>query len=536
MRIELTEEAQPGPGQTWLVDSLPIALQLVEDGTDGGRVVVRGEFARSGQATENKRIYPESLWEREVRRLAPMMTEKKLFGELDHPNDGRTQLTRVSHIVTGMSITDSGHVMGEAEVLDTARGKDLKAMLKAGCKVGVSSRGYGSTRTNDKGEEVVQEDYNLVTFDFVAEPADSTAYPDVFSEDKETGMGTQAQREDDQAKAKAFAAKVEQEAQAQAGAEDLKRQFEQDILANLGKLSAEQREKIKSEMMSDPAVAGAKDVVEKIIGLLKPFLSEKCEGEDGDDEEGGEEIESLRKQVKEQELKLAEAHQEIEQLSGLAREAGYKFYLERALSENPDRPLVMKLIGDLKQYENADALKSKLEGILGEMKARREEEAARQAEVEQREEEIRKAAEAERSRSQQVESELKDNVNKLTEALEKALEANKVMGLQLYAEQRLAGHPQKKTIMRLVEAAGAETKDQVEEIIAENREVPRDTDDLESIRARVRRVTQGGRGSTPAEEETPRPAARRALQEDNYNGLGVDISTLQQLSGMRRDN
>jgi hypothetical protein len=531
-QIELTEDAKPGPGQKWLVDSLPIALQLVEDGTSGGRVIVRGEFARSGAATENKRVYPESLWEREIQRLSPAMQERKLYGELDHPNDGRTQLSRVSHVVTGMQLADNGDVMGEAEVLDTARGKDLKALLQAGCKVGVSSRGYGSTRTNDKGEEVVQEDYNLVTFDFVAEPADSTAYPDVYSEDKETGMGTQAQREDDQAKAKAFAAKVEQEAQAQSGADDLRAQFESDIIANLGKLSAEAREKIKAELESDPRVAGAKEAVERIVSVLKPFMRTE---QDGDDEEGDERdarIADLENKIKEQELQIKEGQQEIASLSKLAREAGYKFYLERSLRENPDRDLVMKLVGDLAQYENAEALKNKVGGILGEMKARQEAEAARQAEIEQREEELRRVAEQERSRSKEIESGLKEDVTKLTEALEKALEANKVMGLQLYAEQRLNGHPQKKNILRLVEATGVGSKEEVDQIIEEHRIPDRDPDDLEAVRARARQATQGARSATtPTEEETPRPAPRRTIQED-YNGLGVGLDALKHLSGM----
>ena len=112
----LTEDAiKLKPGQEWISDALPIMLQLVEDGTDGGKVVVRGEFARSGLATENKRVYPRELWEREISKLEQSMSERKMFGELDHPNDGRTSLQRVSHIVTGMQIGDNGIVMGEAE-------------------------------------------------------------------------------------------------------------------------------------------------------------------------------------------------------------------------------------------------------------------------------------------------------------------------------------------------------------------------------------------------------------------------------------
>jgi len=525
MKIELTEDARPGPGQEWLCDSLPITVQLVEDGADGGRLVVRGEFARSGVATENKRVYPETLWEREIKRLSPQMREKKLFGELDHPNDGRTQLARVSHVVTGLEAADSGHIVGEAEVLGTARGNDLRAMLQAGCKVGVSSRGYGSTRTNSKGEEVVQEDYNLVTFDFVAEPADNTAYPDVFSEDKEKGMGIQAQKQQDQAKAKAFAARVEQEAAArEAGStgDDMQKKFENDIISNLGKLSAEAREKIKADLMADPEVGGSLEAIEQIKRALSPFLTQ---------EDADERTARLERTVKEQELKLKESEQQIERLSSLAREAGYKYFLERTLQDNPDKALVLKLVGDLAQYETADALKDALHGILDEIKERQEQEAARQAEHQAREEEAERRAQQERARAQEVETGLKEDVTKLTDALEKALQANKNLGLQLYAERRLEAHPQKKTIRKLIESTGLTSKDEVDEIIEDHRIPERDSDDLAAIRARVRSVTQGGRSTTPEQEETPPPAARR-LEESDYNGLGVDLSTLKTLSGM----
>jgi hypothetical protein len=97
-------------------------------------------------------------------------------------------LNRVAHIVTKLWLED-GKVFGEAEILDTDPGRNLQALLKAGCKVGVSSRGYGSTKPNDKGEDVVQEDYKLVTFDFVAEPA-AGAFPAVFFEWKGQKLDT----------------------------------------------------------------------------------------------------------------------------------------------------------------------------------------------------------------------------------------------------------------------------------------------------------------------------------------------------------
>lgn len=529
---QIIEAYQPKPGQKLLVDSMPISLSLVEDGMDGGKLVVRGEFARSDVPTENKRVYPRSLWEREINRLTSAMNERKLFGELDHPNDGRTQLQRASHIVTGMNVNEDGTILGEAEVLDTARGRDLKAMLSAGCKVGVSSRGYGSTRTNDKGEEVVQEDYNLVTYDFVAEPADATAYPDVFSEQKESKMGSEAQKEADQEKAKQFAAAVE--AGAGGTSEDQAKQFEADILANLGKLSAEAREKIRAEMLSDPGVGRAKEAVEQIKDILRPFVLP----EDAQSvvKAKDEEIGRLHTALKERDLKLKEATQQIENLAGLAREAGFKFYLERSLQGNPDKAVIVQTLGDLSQFEDADALKAKVNEIIGTFSKRREEEAKAKAAAEAREKERQEALKAEQQRSYQTEQQLKDEVMKLSEALEKSLEANKQTAVQLYTERRIATHPKRSELGVLIERVQPKTKEEVEALIEEHSRLEEagqssDPDQLEAVRSRVRQHTHGGKGSTPIEEETPSPS-RRVVED--YNGLGVDLGTLKELSGIRR--
>lgn len=530
-RKNILEKAiQLKPGQKMLCDALPIRLQLVEDGTAGGKIVVRGEFARSGAATENKRVYPRELWEREIQKLSASMAEKKMFGELDHPNDGRTSLQRVSHVVTAMAIEDNGVVMGEAEVLDTARGLDLKAMLKAGCKVGVSSRGYGSTRTNEAGDEVVQEDYNLVTFDFVAEPADGEAYPDVYSESRENDMGREAQAAADQEMGKKFAARVQAEADGEddENTEGRRAQFEADIIANLGKLSAGAREKIRAEMLADPTVGGAKDALEAIKSILRPFVLPEDANSVVTEKDG--EIGRLKNKISEQSLKLVEQGAQIDKLTSMCREATYKYFLERTLGGNPDKNLVMKFVGDLGQYENADALKAKVEAVAQDLAKRAATEAAHRVKQEKVEAASQKAHLAEQKRSRDEVDNYKGEVDKLAEALEKTLMANKEMALQIFTESRLRNHPHAGDIRSLVEQVKPKTKEEVEAIIQEHREPVRDADDLEHVRSRVRNLTQGGRGSTPIQEERPSPRSRSV---QDYNGLGVDLGTLKQLSGLR---
>lgn len=97
-------------------------------------------------------------------------------------SDGKTSLKRVSHIITGLEIEDDGTVVGIAEILDTPSGKILQELFNSGTRVGISSRGTGSL---GKDRPVVQDDYKLETWDFVANPSTSGAYPGVLSEDIE---------------------------------------------------------------------------------------------------------------------------------------------------------------------------------------------------------------------------------------------------------------------------------------------------------------------------------------------------------------
>jgi hypothetical protein len=166
-----------------LIDATPIKLSLQES---EGKTVARGEFARCDVPTQNGRTYPRGVYEREIKKLQESVNSRRAFGELDHPEDGKTKLSRVSHVITKLEIDKNGVVIGEAEILNTPNGQTLKAILDSGAEVGVSSRGFGSTRSLPDGSQMVGEDFTLRSFDFVADPAMKCAYPQIFSEDVDT--------------------------------------------------------------------------------------------------------------------------------------------------------------------------------------------------------------------------------------------------------------------------------------------------------------------------------------------------------------
>lgn len=171
-------------GKDLLIDVMPFQYQIVEEGDDTNRMKVRGVFQREGVANENGRIYPRGLFGKKLqeRKVKEKLDSRGMFGELDHPPDGKTSLKRVSHIITGLDIEDDGTVVGIAEILDTPSGKILQELFKSGTRVGISSRGTGSL---GKDRPIVQDDYKLETWDFVANPSTSGAYPGMLSEDVE---------------------------------------------------------------------------------------------------------------------------------------------------------------------------------------------------------------------------------------------------------------------------------------------------------------------------------------------------------------
>lgn len=502
-----------------LTDVRFVRLSL-DEATNDGKIRVKGEFAKCGIATENKRVYPEQVWTKQIGRLDKAMTERRVFGEMDHPSDGRTSLQRVSHIVTNLKTDKNGIVVGEAEILPTEAGKNLAALLSSGCKVGVSSRGYGSTKSNEKGEEVVQEDYKLVTFDFVAEPADSDAYPDLHTESTNLIFeGVEMNHAQDKEKAAEWAKRLMASDGEKTG--DVRDEFSRDLLANLAKVKAEAYEQAKADIAADPKQAPASAVLDQIRDILRPSMLEgdakaTVEAKDA-------EISTLKNQIAERDLRVKTLEDENSKLAEVAKEVGYKFWMERALAGDEDAETVRKLVGDVKQFARVDDLKAKVESVRGELTKKRDEakavEAARQQEIDTATavvEEAKRAAE--------------EKAAKLEESLKKTLQSEKALALKLYVEQRLTNHPKAAKIRALVEGQKFSSTEEIDAVIAGHREPERDADELEAVRSRVRRQVNGGDEYVLDEEKTTPEKSRGG--NGSYNGLGMPIGELKKLSGL----
>lgn len=495
-----------------LTDARFIQLSLMEGKSPSGNVRVRGEFARAGIATENKRVYPKQIWEKEIGRLGKAMQGRSVYGEADHPKDGRTSLGKVSHIVTDLRLED-GILVGEAEILPTDAGRNLSVLLQSNCKVGISSRGFGSTKSGDNGEDIVQEDYKLVTFDFVADPADQNAYPSIVGESKDLffeGMdiGAMLPKQED-LKSKEWAKKLVAET-AEKPEQD-KAQLADAMLSAVASLKSEISDQIRNELLADPSVAGAKTALEAVVGILRPFvLPEDAESVVRSKET---EISRLKRVIAERDLKVTDLEKENQALAEAAKRTGYSLYLERSLRDDPDAEFIIKMVGDVQQYENAEALKTRIQAIKEEaLKARAEEEAAEKL----KSEEINRA----HGMLKEIAEKYEADIAKRDKAIEGLTEATKKMAMQLYAEKKLRIHPKSAKIRPLIDSMKVSSKTDIDAIFESHRaSAPKDEDDASELRSRIRRLTKGGIETDIDAEEGP----RRLRNENKNSSDGMDL-------------
>jgi|TARA_B110000503_G_C7033202_1_gene364931 hypothetical protein len=146
-------------------------LKLLES-EDGKDLFMAGLFIQGDTKNQNGRVYPKSEIERAVESVRSRLgTGETVLGELDHPEELQINLDRVSHIITDMSV-DGSDGLGKLKIIDTPMGNIARSLLKAGAKLGVSSRGSGNV--NESGQV---SDFDIVTVDIVAQPSAPDAYP-----------------------------------------------------------------------------------------------------------------------------------------------------------------------------------------------------------------------------------------------------------------------------------------------------------------------------------------------------------------------
>jgi hypothetical protein len=153
-------------------DRAGMVVESVSEG-DKKNLYMKGIFIQGGVKNANERVYPVSEIETAVQTLNEQITEGySVLGEVDHPDDLKINLDRVSHMITSMWM-DGANGFGKLKILPTPMGDLVTTMLQSGVKLGVSSRGSGNV--DDMNGKV--SDFEIVTVDIVAQPSAPNAYP-----------------------------------------------------------------------------------------------------------------------------------------------------------------------------------------------------------------------------------------------------------------------------------------------------------------------------------------------------------------------
>jgi hypothetical protein len=141
---------------------------------NNGKVFLEGIVQKADTLNQNGRIYPRDILQREVNNYQKLIIENRASGECDHPDSSVISLANVSHMFTKLWM-EGNIVYGRIQICNTPSGKIIQALLDDGLKIGISSRGVGSTeRQGDY--HVVQDDFQIICWDLVSEPSTPGAF------------------------------------------------------------------------------------------------------------------------------------------------------------------------------------------------------------------------------------------------------------------------------------------------------------------------------------------------------------------------
>ncbi len=588
-----------------LIDHTGTARMALNESKEDKRLYAEGKIGQCDVPTANGRVYPRSIIEREIAKLQEKINNSSLLGAVDHPNDGRSRIMESGHIVRKLWIEKDGAVYGKFEIVEESdAGRNLAAFLKHGASIGVSSRGLGSTRMNEQGQEVVTEDFRLSSYDFVSDPAVSTAFPQFFTEDKDQlaqvtvealkvkfphlvqkieESAYQAAKDvcleatrleiEDQAEEvlKLSKEQLKEGMKAELVPEiikELRDDFGVKLIRSLQSMRKEVEESVRSELSSDPKVAGAKLALEQVAKLVMPFNPpadvKKLLGEkDSAITECKVDLASNKKAVE-------EANQKVALAEDKARKLAYSLFIEQKTSGRADSVQIKSMLGEVSQFKSASELKTRLEGILStadQANKLAEEKAFKLMEQEKKvntyklnlaqtkadrlkkekdnlsesfEQQVkdlsRKLDKVVQEKDSQIESmkqiveESRGKSAKLEESLNESIQLAEKLRLAEFAEERSIGHPKRKNLLESVSSGKVKTKKELNKL-AEDLEDS--AEEPGGIGERMRRLLGKGK-ETLTEAERVHKEKRTTLGEiEDLTALGIPLEEVTELASAK---
>lgn len=141
---------------------------------EGKPLILNGILQKANTLNQNGRVYPRHILEREIRNYEKLIRENRAFGELDHANEPIVNMKNISHVIREIWM-EGDVVYGKVEILPTPSGKIIEALISRKCKPGISSRALGSLQ-RENNVNVVQDDLQIICWDFVSEPSTPGAF------------------------------------------------------------------------------------------------------------------------------------------------------------------------------------------------------------------------------------------------------------------------------------------------------------------------------------------------------------------------
>jgi hypothetical protein len=159
-----------------LVEYTPFRPTITESKERPGVFEVTGIMQRAGAQNQNGRVYDKKVLIREVNNYMENFVKiGNAYGELDHPESPIVSLKNASHVVKDLW-WEGDDLCGRVELLNTPSGNIVKEIIKGGHTIGISSRGTGSVKPTNEGYLEVQDDFELVCWDFVSNPSTHGAF------------------------------------------------------------------------------------------------------------------------------------------------------------------------------------------------------------------------------------------------------------------------------------------------------------------------------------------------------------------------
>lgn len=262
-----------------LVETRPAVFTILDEEA-GKPVRIRCEhMSVADEINGNGRVYPFDTWSREIGKLQEKLAGNRLVGSADHPADGKSRITgeAAAAIKWEKLFMDGKTTVGEGVIVPTQAGKDLEALIRAGVVVDVSSRGFGSAlerMVEGKRALVVQEDFELLTFDAVLGGSVSNAHLKAVAESQTQGGDTMDWKAQLEALRKEHPEVFEN--YEKSVRESLEKAFEQKVLDEVKKQKTDEQavaDRVRKEVMEElkpqlEALEAMEAIIENIRSLV----------------------------------------------------------------------------------------------------------------------------------------------------------------------------------------------------------------------------------------------------------------------------